>query len=44
MAVVGPNGCGKTTLLRMLAGQLAPDSGTIAVGETVKIGFLRRNF
>ena len=39
MAVVGPNGCGKTTLLRMLAGQLAPDSGTIAVGETVKIGF-----
>mgnify|MGYP000771390750 FL=1 len=31
MAVVGPNGCGKTTLLRMLAGQLAPDSGTICL-------------
>ena len=44
MAVVGPNGCGKTTLLRMLAGQLAPDSGTIAVGETVKIGFFTQKF
>ena len=44
MAVVGPNGCGKTTLLRMLAGQLSPDSGTIAVGETVKIGFFTQEF
>ncbi len=44
MAVVGPNGCGKTTLLRMLAGQLTPDSGTIAVGETVKIGFFTQEF
>ena len=44
MAVVGPNGFGKTTLLRMLAGQLAPDSGTIAVGETVKIGFFTQEF
>ena len=39
MAVVGENGCGKTTLLRMLAGELAPDSGTVAIGETVSIGF-----
>ena len=44
MAVVGPNGCGKTTLLRMLAGQLSPDSGMIAVGETVKIGFFTQDF
>ena len=44
MAVVGENGCGKTTFLRMLAGQLAPDEGTINVGETVKIGFFTQEF
>jgi len=44
MAVVGPNGCGKTTLLRMLAGELAPDSGTITLGETVKVGFFKQEF
>ena len=40
----GRTAAGKTTLLRMLAGQLAPDSGTIAVGETVKIGFFTQEF
>ena len=44
MAVVGENGCGKTTFLRMLAGQLAPDEGTINIGETVKIGFFTQEF
>ncbi|MBP3428538.1 MAG: ABC-F family ATP-binding cassette domain-containing protein [Clostridia bacterium] len=44
MAFVGSNGCGKTTMLRMLAGELAPDEGTIAVGETVKIGFFTQEF
>ena len=44
MAVVGDNGCGKTTLLRMLAGELAPDSGTVAIGETVSIGFFAQEF
>ena len=44
MVLMGRSGCGKTTLLRMLAGQLAPDSGTIAVGETVKIGFFTQEF
>ena len=44
MAVVGENGCGKTTFLRMLARQLAPDEGTINIGETVKIGFFTQEF
>lgn len=44
MAVVGENGCGKTTFLRMPAGQLAPDEGTINIGETVKIGFFTQEF
>ena len=44
MAVVGDNGCGKTTLLRMLAGKLAPDSGTVAIGETVRVGFFAQEF
>ncbi len=34
VGVIGPNGAGKTTLFRMLAGQLAPDSGTIRTGNS----------
>lgn len=36
---VGQNGCGKTTLMKLLTGQLTPDSGEIVIGETVKIGY-----
>ena len=36
---VGKNGCGKTTLMKMIAGFLLPDSGNIFVGQTVKIGY-----
>ena len=39
IAFVGKNGCGKTTLMKMIAGLLEPDSGTIEVGQTVKIGY-----
>lgn len=36
---IGPNGCGKTTLMKLLTGQLQPDGGEIHVGQTVKIGY-----
>ena len=39
IGIVGKNGCGKTTLLNMIAGLIPPDSGTIDVGETVSMGY-----
>lgn len=39
LGIIGPNGSGKTTLLNMLAGRMTPDSGSVEVGETVKIGY-----
>ena len=40
VGVIGPNGAGKTTLFRMLVGQEQPDSGTLKVGETVKVSYI----
>ncbi|MBT3341291.1 MAG: ABC-F family ATP-binding cassette domain-containing protein [Planctomycetes bacterium] len=40
LGIVGPNGVGKTTLIRLLLGQLAADAGTVTVGETVAFGTL----
>ena len=40
VGIVGPNGAGKTTLFRMIAGQEAPDAGTLRIGETVQLGFV----
>ena len=40
VGVIGPNGAGKTTLFRMIAGQEKPDSGTLRVGETVRLGYV----
>ncbi|MBD2779580.1 energy-dependent translational throttle protein EttA [Xenorhabdus szentirmaii] len=37
VGIIGPNGAGKSTLFRMLAGQEQPDSGSITLGETVKL-------
>ena len=36
---IGPNGCGKSTLMKMIMGILQPDEGNITIGDTVKIGY-----
>lgn len=39
IGIIGPNGCGKSTLLNTVMGRVKPDGGTIAKGDTVKIGY-----
>ena len=36
---IGPNGCGKTTLMKILTGEILPDAGKVILGQTVKIGY-----
>jgi ATP-binding cassette ChvD family protein len=40
IGVIGPNGAGKTTLFRLILNQFEPDSGTIEIGDTVKISYV----
>ncbi|KEP71362.1 energy-dependent translational throttle protein EttA [Thioclava sp. BHET1] len=40
LGVIGPNGAGKSTLIKMITGDEAPDSGTITVGDTVKLAYV----
>jgi ATP-binding cassette ChvD family protein len=40
VGIIGPNGAGKTTLFRLITGQEKPDSGTIRIGETVKMAYV----
>ena len=40
VGVVGPNGVGKSTLFRMIVGEETPDSGSLRIGETVKISYV----
>ena len=42
IGIVGPNGIGKTTLLDVLAGMTAADSGVLEIGDTVKIGYYKQ--
>ena len=39
IGIIGKNGCGKSTLLKIILGQIHHDSGTVKIGETVKIGY-----
>ena len=39
IGIIGKNGCGKSTLLKIILGQIQSDSGTVKIGETVKIGY-----
>lgn len=39
IGIIGPNGCGKSTLMKMIAGWILPDLGTVTVGQTVKMGY-----
>ncbi|MGE5249998.1 MAG: energy-dependent translational throttle protein EttA, partial [Bacteroidota bacterium] len=40
VGVIGPNGAGKTTLLKMIIGKESPDSGSIGIGDTVKLAYV----
>jgi len=39
IGIIGPNGCGKSTFLKIMTGILKPDKGSVEIGQTVKIGY-----
>jgi sulfate-transporting ATPase len=43
VGIIGPNGAGKSTLFKLISGKEQPDSGTIKVGQTVKMAFVDQN-
>lgn len=44
IGVVGPNGCGKTTLLKILANEIEPQEGTVNIQKRIKIGYLPQDY
>lgn len=44
IGIVGSNGLGKSTLIKILSGDLIPDKGTIEIGETVKVGYFSQEW
>ena len=43
VGVIGPNGAGKSTLFKMITGEESPDSGSIRIGDTVKLAYVDQN-
>ncbi|MGN1317672.1 MAG: ABC-F family ATP-binding cassette domain-containing protein [Lachnospirales bacterium] len=44
IGIIGENGCGKTTLIKIMTGEIKPDSGFVEIGETVKIGVFSQEY
>ncbi len=43
LGIIGPNGCGKSTLMKIIAQELKPDSGQVIIGDTIKMGYFAQH-